>query len=259
MSRSKKIDIIRELIDFLKKEGGISIKVAAEKFGISEITARRYINEIASMESLPVRRVRGGLILETGKGSVEFMFDTKLSMNENEKKRIALKALEFVEDGDSVLIDSGTTAFQLAKLLRGKKGLKVITVDLKVAEELGKNPDIETHIVGGAVRPGYFSIGGEITVEYLRMFKVEKAFLTADAVDPSAGITNSSMFEVHVKRAIIEAGKRVILIADHSKIGKVAFVEVAPLERIDVFITSKGADERILQRIREMGIELYVV
>ncbi len=259
MSRSKKVDIIKEMIDLLKKEGAISIKVASEIFEISEVTARRYMNEIASMESLPVRRVRGGLVLETGKGSIEFMFDTKLSLNEDAKKRIAKKALEFIEDGDSIILDSGTTAFQLAKLLKGKKGLKVITVDVKIAEELGKNPDIETYIVGGLVRPGYFSIGGEMALEFLERFKVEKAFLTADAVHPDEGITNSSMFEAHVKKLIVSSGKKVILIADHTKVGKVAFVKVVSMDAIDVFITSKGADENLLSKIGEYGVDVMVV
>ncbi len=258
MNRSNKVYVIKELIDFLKKEGGISVKVAAEKFGISEVTARRYMNEIASMD-LPVKRVRGGLVLETIKGSVEFMFDMKLSLNEPEKKRIAKKALEFIEDGDSILLDSGTTVFQLAKLFRSKKGLKVITVDVKIAEELGKNPEIETYIIGGLVRPGYFSIGGEMALEFLERFKVEKAFLTADAVHPEEGITNSSMFEAFVKKLIVRSGKKVILIADHTKVGKVAFVKVVPMNAVNIFITSKGADENLLSKIEELGVKVIVV
>ncbi|RKX54889.1 MAG: DeoR/GlpR transcriptional regulator [Thermotoga sp.] len=259
MSGSKKSEILRNLIDFIKKEGGISVSVASELFGISEVTARRYLNEISQMESLPLRRVRGGIVLETGKGSIEFMFDTKLSINENEKKRIAKRAAEFVDDGDSILIDSGTTAFYLARYLKGKRGLKVITVDVKVAEELAKNPDFETYVVGGLVRPGYFSLGGDLAVEILRRFKVEKTFLTADAVDPDHGITNSSMFEMQVKREIVGAGKKVILIADHTKIGKIAFVKVVDFEKIDIFITSNGAPKDMITRIMEKGVEVIVV
>ena len=144
MNRLKKSEILKEVIEFVKKEGGISVSVAAEMFGISEVTARRYLNELAEMDSLPFKRIHGGLILETGKGSIEAMFDAKLSINEEEKKRIAVKALEFIEDGDSLILDSGTTSYQLARLLGRRKGLKVITVDIKVAEELAKNPEIKT-------------------------------------------------------------------------------------------------------------------
>ena len=259
MSRSKKSEIMKKLIEFIKKEGGISVGVASEMFGISEVTARRYLNEIASMETLPVRRVRGGIILETGKGSVEFMFETKLSMNLEEKKRIAKKALEFIEDGDSLILDSGTTTYQLARLLGRRKGLKVITVDVKVAEEAAKSPENEVYIVGGKVRAGYFSVGGEMAIEMLEMFRVEKVFLSADAVHPKYGITNSSTFEAKVKETISRLGKKTVLLADHTKIGKVAFVRAVPVERIDYLITTEGADESVLRELEEIGIVVIKV
>ena len=259
MSRSKKSEILKNVIEFIKKEGGISISVAAEMFGISEVTARRYLNEIASLESLPIKRVRGGVILETGKGSVEFMFETKLSINSDEKKRIARKALEFIEDGDSLIIDSGTTTYQLAKFLGKRKGLKVVVVDIKVAEEAAKSPENDVYIVGGKVRAGYFSIGGEMAIDILENFRVEKVYLSADAIHPEYGVTNSSTFEAKVKDVISKIGKKVILLADHDKVGKVAFVKAVPLERIDCFITDNRADESVLKELEEKGIEVIRV
>ena len=254
----KKIEILKNIVDILKREGSVSIKMITETFGVSEITARRYVNEISKMD-LPVKRVRGGLILETSKSSLEFMFDIKLSINEEEKRRITKKPLEFVEDGDSLILDSGTTAFYLAKELHKRKGLKVITVDVKVAEELAKNPNVETYIVGGRIRTGYFSVGGDFSLEFMKLFRADKVFLSADAVHPEEGITNSSVFEAPIKRAIAKMGKTVILIADHTKVGKIAFVKVVPINVVDVFITSEGADPELISEIRERGVEVILV
>ena len=239
MNRSNKKEMINKLIEVISKEGGISVGVAARILGISEVTARRYLNEIVSHSTLPLKRVRGGVLLDKSKKSLEYMFDLKLSMNSKEKIRIAKKASEFVEDGDSLIVDSGTTAYYFAKFLMGKNGLKVIATDVKVAEELSKNPDIETYVIGGMVRPGYFSIGGDVAVEMIKRFHVDKVFLTADAVDLEMGITNFSTFEAHLKESMLSQGKKIFLMADHTKIGKIGFVRVAPLESVDVFITSR--------------------
>ncbi|ACR78886.1 MULTISPECIES: DeoR/GlpR family DNA-binding transcription regulator [Kosmotoga] len=256
MNKSESLKIISEII---RKEGNVSIKMVSEKLGVSESTARRYINELIKISSLPLKRVHGGVILDTGKGSLELMFDTKLSMNAEEKKRIAQKAVNFVEDGDSIIIDSGSTAFYMAKYLSKKRGIKVISVDIRVTEELAKNPDIETYIIGGIVRPGYYSIGGELAVETIKNFSVEKVFLTVDAIDLENGITNSSMFEVYVKRALINAGKTVILLADSSKIGKKAFVKVAPIESVDIIITTPGIDADTLKQLEDKGVRIVIV
>ncbi len=258
MRRKNKSEMIRRLIDFVKAEGSVSVEVAAEMLGVSEVTARRYLNEIASMD-LPVKRVRGGLVFVETKGSIEAMFEAKLSLNVDEKKRIAEEALKFVEDGDSVALDSGTTIFFLARILGKRKGLKVLAVDVKVAEELAKKPDIEVLIACGRVRNGYFSVGGEMTVEFLERFEVEKTFLSADAIDPEAGVTNSSLFEAKVKETLARIGKRVVLLADHTKIGKRAFVKAVPLDLIDVIITTKGADDEVVEELKEKGIEVRIV
>ncbi len=259
MRRSNKREMINKLIEIISREGGISVGVASKTLGISEVTARRYLNELASHSSLPLKRVRGGILLDKSKKSLEYMFDLKLSMNSKEKMRIAKRAAEFVEDGDSLIIDSGTTAYYFAKFLMGKRGLKVISADVKVAEELAKNPDIETYIIGGIVRPGYFSVGGDMAVKMIKRFHVDKVFLTADAVDLEGGITNFSSFEAYLKESMISQGKKVFLMADHTKIGKVGFMKVASLESVNVFITSKGIDEDVASRIKRRGIELIVV
>ncbi|MBC7098267.1 DeoR/GlpR transcriptional regulator [Candidatus Bipolaricaulota bacterium] len=255
----QKVDRLSYIFDTLRREGSVSVKHLKEVLGVSESTIRRDIQAFLRMTKLPVKRVHGGLVLGVDKGSIEPVFEAKLSLMTREKARIATKALEYIEDGDSILLDSGTTALYLARLLHKRRGLKVIVADVKLAEELASFPEIETHIIAGLVRPGYYSIGGPMAEWHISQFTVEKAFLTADAVDPEMGVTNSSMFEVGVKRAIVAAGKTVILLADHSKLGKRALVKVCDLSAVDVFITSEGGDPEVLKAIAQKVPQLVEV
>lgn len=247
MTRAERI---AKIIEKLRIEGSVSVRNLSKEMHVSEPTIRRDLAEIAENLELPVLRVHGGLILNVEKGGIEPLFEAKLSLMKEQKQRIAQKALEFIDDGDSIILDSGTTALFLAKLLYQRKGLKVICVDIKVAHELSTSQNIDVYIVGGQVRNGFYSIGTSLAEQNLRQFYADKAFLTADAIDPSIGVMNSSMFEVGVKRAITCCAKKVILIADHSKIGKKGLVKVCNLSDIDVFITSKGADPQALEELR---------
>lgn len=255
----QKVERLSQMLKLLRQEGSVTVRYLSKMSGASEPTIRRDMQELLTMTELPVKRVQGGLILDVDKGSIEPMFEAKLSLMIEEKRRIAEKALEYIEDGDSVLLDSGTTALHLARLLYKREKLKVVVTDVKIAEELASFPDVETYLIAGHVRPGYYSMGGTLAQQSVKQFKVEKAFLTADAVDPEAGITNFSMFEVGVKRAIVMAGKQVILMADHSKIGKKGFVKICDLSSVDVFITSVGGNPVILKEISKLVPNLVQV
>lgn len=248
MQKGERLAYISET---LRREGSVSLKFLAKVPRVSKSTVRRDVQTFLKMTKLPVKRVHGGLILDVDKGSVEPLYETKLSLMTQEKARIAAKALEFVEDGDSIILDSGTTSLHLARLFYKKRGLKVIVTDIKLAETLASFPEIETYIIAGHVRPGYYSIGGTMAEQCIAQFTVEKAFLTADAVDPEVGITNSFLFEVGVKQALVRAGKTVILLADHSKLGKKALIKVCDLSDVDVFITSSGGDPEILKAVAQ--------
>ena len=131
-----------------------------------------------------------------------------------------------------------------------------IPADVKIAEELGKFAEVETIIIGGIVRPGYYSIGGDFATEIMNKFSTEKAFLGIDAIDMEEGITNASIFEVGIKKAIIERAKQVIVVSDHTKFGKVALARVANLVDIDIIITDEYLDNRFIESIEKRNIKL---
>ena len=252
MNKNKRFTKISEI---LKTEGNASTKFLAAILQISEATIRRDLAELAGSGLFPVKRVHGGAIYSIEKSGLEPMFNIKLSQFMEEKKKIAKLAANLVEDGDTIILDSGTTAYYLASELVKKKGLKIITVDVKMAEKLARYPNIQTILIGGIVRAGYFSIGGEIARRYLGEFNGDKGFLTTDGWDLN-GTYNSSMFEVEVKKSIIQSSTKNFLMADHSKYKKNALIRVANIEKFDAIITDSSPPEDVLESLKEKKIKI---
>ena len=244
-----------KILDILKTEGNASTKYLAAILQISEATIRRDLTELTGSDLFPISRVHGGAIYSLEKSGLEPMFNIKLSRLVEEKKKIAKLAANLVEDGDTVILDSGTTAYYLASELVKKKGLKIITTDIKNAEKLGRYPTVQIIIIGGEVRSGYFSIGGELATRYLSEFRADKGFLATDGWDLN-GTYNSSMFEVGIKRLIIKSSKKTYLIADYTTYGKIALIKVADIEKFGAIIVDVPLPEDILKSLEEKKIKI---
>lgn len=244
-----------KILDVLKSEGNASTKYLSGILQVSEATIRRDIIELTGRDYSPTKRVHGGVIYSLEKTGLEPMFNIKLSQFVEEKKKIAKLAANLVEDGDTLILDSGTTAYYLASELVKKKGLKIVTVDVKIAEKLARYPNIQTILIGGIVRAGYFSIGGEIAHRYLSEFSGDKGFLTTDGWDLN-GTYNSSMFEVEIKKLVIQSSMKVFLLADHTKYGKIALIRVADIEKFEAIIMDKSLPEDVLKSLEEKKIKM---
>jgi DeoR/GlpR family transcriptional regulator of sugar metabolism len=242
------------ILEILKEKGNASIVFLAKTLNISESSVRRDINYMTSLPSYRnVHRVRGGIYIDTKRSEFEYMFELKVNLDRELKKAIARKAIEHVEDGDSILIDSGTTCLYFAQLLGNKRHLKVITLDIKIAEELGKYVEMESCVIGGVIRPGYYTIGGSNALDNLDRFSGYKVFMSADAVDFSGGLSNTSEFEVGAKKKIIENGKQVFLMVDCTKFKKKALYRLAELSQIDTIITNQELEADTLRQLNELG------
>ena len=136
-----------------------------------------------------------------------------------------------------------------------KKGLKIVTADIKIAEKLSRYATIQTIVIGGEVRPGYFSIGGELALRYLGGFKGDKGFLSTDGWDLN-GTYNASMFEVGIKRSIIQSSVKTFMIGDSSKYGKIALIKVADIEEFEAIIVDKPLPKDILESLEEKTIKI---
>ena len=256
----KRLDRIVRIMELLEGKGNASTAYLSKSLGISESSVRRDINHMVTLPKYPdVKRVHGGVVLERSLEGLEYMFELKLDRNRRFKQSVAAEAGKLIHDGDSIIIDSGTTCLYLAQLLHERNNLKVVTTDVKIAEELGKNGNIESNIIGGVVRPGYYTLGGIVALENLDRFIGGVVFMSVDAIDSEYGITNASEFEVGVKQRLIRMGKQVYVLADYTKFDTHSLYKVADIAEVDMIISNESLSESTAEQIRDRGVELVLV
>ncbi len=246
---------LQKIFEIVASQGSASSKYLTNVLNVSESTIRRDLVQICADSSFPVKRVHGGVLFSVEKTGLEPMFEVKLSKMIEEKKKISRIASHVVEDGDTILLDSGTTLYYFAKTLGGKRGLKTVSTDVKVAEEISRHPNIQNIITCGEVRAGYYSIGGEQCTEFLKTVNAEKAFIGTDGWTLE-GSFNSSIFEVGVKRELIRHAKQSYLIADHTKFGKEAFMKVVDMRSFTAVITDSPPPVSVMKKLKKMGINV---
>lgn len=251
------VERIKQMQLFIKERGRASIKEICEYLNISEATARRDIISLAESDSF-IKRIHGGVVWENTTGNLEYKFELKLHVNQMLKKRIANVVLDIIQDDESILLDSGTTCLYIAKQLHRKKSLRVVCLDIKIAEELAKYEKIESMVIGGIVRPGFYTIGESFAEEMLGQIHVDKAIMSADAIDVEKGVMNYSIFEVGVKHRILETSKNLILAADHTKFGNVSLYKIADLQKYSLIISTKELDSQYIEAMKKLGIPILL-
>jgi DeoR family transcriptional regulator, fructose operon transcriptional repressor len=245
----------RRLLARLNEDGPLAVPELSAKLRVSPATVRRDLQLLASAGRL--QRVRGGAVPATAPGdTAEPLHQEKVRRHLREKQAIAAEAARRVRDGFVVALDSGTTTLVLAKELRKYDNLTVITTDLKIALVLADAPSIDVIIVGGSVRKNLYSVVGPLAERAVAELNAQVCFLGADAIEVASGVTNASLSEVAVKRALLRCGRERILLADHSKFDRVSLAEVAALEGFTEVITDDGISSDVASRYRAEGANL---
>jgi DeoR/GlpR family transcriptional regulator of sugar metabolism len=233
------------------RSGATHVSELAESFGVSEMTVRRDLRALAREGKL--ERVRGGAV----NASTERPFAETAVERFDAKDRIGAAAARLVEDGQTVMIDIGTTTLQVAHHLHGR-AITVVTTSLAVYEELVDDPAIELILPGGVVRRNYRSLVGVLAEDSLRQLKADILFLGTSAVDVELGVWDSTMVEVPIKRAMIEAAEAVALVADAEKFAMAGLVRVCEATEIDNVVTDAPVPAACRPAIHEAGIEVTV-
>jgi len=244
-----------EILGLLHKQARVSVPDLCSLFNVSESTIRRDLKELE--DSNLIKRTHGGAIpIE----SVNFepTFLEKEDKFRQEKTAIAKKAIEFIEDGDTILIDGGTTTFHLVKELKAFQRLTVVTNSILIAEELQVN-SIEVILLGGSLRRETLALVGPLTEQALGILNVDKAFIGTNGIDIDEGLTTPNLIEAATKRRMIKSAKQVILLTDHSKVGKVTFAKVAEITAVNKLIIDNAIPQNIINSLIELGIEVYTV
>src|SRR5579883_306423 len=239
----------------IEASGVASVRDLAQRFEVSLITIMRDLQEL-EQEGL-IRRVHGGAISVRG-ASYEPPFSARESQFSTEKQRIAQKAVELIADGDSLILDVGTTTLEIARALKGKRNLTVLVTNLRAALELASQPAIQVIVIGGKLRASELSMVGHLAEQTLRTFQVDKAFIGVGGITLQHGLTEFNFDEAGTKRIMCERAGQKIVVADHTKFGKVMLTQVAPLSAIDVIITGSEIDESFKREIEEAGVTLVL-
>ncbi len=251
---SSRLVVIMEQIN---KYGRMNVWETAERLDVSTATIRRDLNELEQRGM--IKRIHGGAVLSSVSTTFEYQYHDKVALRMEEKRRIADKAVEEIQDGDAIFLDSGTTTYQIALLLGNKKNLTVLTYDMSIAAVLNNHPSAQVIVTGGVLRPYYNVLLGSITESFIRNMMVDKVFLSADAIHQTYGISNANFIESGVKSLLVKAGKKIILVADRTKFGKLAVSKFCDLEEIDLLITDREVPPDMLAVMQGKGIRIKCV
>jgi len=243
-----------EIMRILTEEGCADAAQLSEFFGVSAKTLRKDFDKLETMGLL--ERVHGGAVLKNN-GSNIFPIAERKRQNLDDKKEIGTAALQFIEEGDTFILDGGTTTLELAKLL-GDKRVTVLTNDLRIATELLYKENVTLLVTGGRLRrEGAYTLLGRDAERYLDKYQVKKVFLGTSALDFRCGLTVFSLDEAEIKRAMIKSAREVICLADYSKFHKVALVSFCPLEKVGMLITDKRISLDDWSYLEAKGIKVH--
>ncbi len=243
----------RERLLGLVSESGVSrVAELCKALRASSATVRRDLEELES--SGRIRRVHGGAVAVQSRLD-EPMFDDKTAIAAKEKHRIAQAALRMIERGETVYLDGGSTVLELARLLRDRGDITVVTNSLRAALELGgKGPRLI--LVGGELRRRSQTTVGPLTGALLDEVRPDRAFMGTMGIDLEQGITTTDPNEAHTKKAAMSRSQQIVLLADSGKIGKVSFVRSGEVTDVHVVITDKGADAAFVRQLTKRGVRV---
>ncbi len=240
-----------EILKLIQEDGHAKVQQLSHIFNVSEVTIRQ---DLEVLETLGyVQREHGGAFLK----DVGSFAETGTLFNKEhleEKQAIALKAVAYIEEGDSIILDSGSTTTALASQLLGFKNLTVITNALNIAFILGKNPGINLVVSGGEFKAPTLSLTGELAASVFNRFHVSKLFLATAGISPDFNLTYPSFSDLVVKSAMIESADKVFLLADSSKIGLTTFASLGSITKVHTLITDSRISQEAVKKLNELGV-----
>ncbi len=239
----------RRILEEVRRRGAVSVAALAGQLGVSGMTIRRDLESLAADGVLD--KVHGGATLRRGASAEELDFELTSERNLQEKETIAAAAIDLIEPGMSVGISAGSTTWTFARRLAAVEDLTIVTNSLRVAEEFRRIDPTRTVVITGGVRTPSEALVGPVADQALRTLHCDVVFLGVHGVDGEAGLTTPNLAEAQTNRALIASGGSVVVLADHTKFGRVGLTTIAPLSAVDTLITDAGVEAGTLEEIRE--------
>lgn len=251
-----KIDERRQkILEILGRDGQVAVARLSQELGTSVVTIR---NDLAALEQNGyLERTYGGAVQSANNYYCrDFRFRTQ--QNLPHKKDIAAGVAGLVRDGETLLINSGTTTYYIAMELKQKKNLNIVTNSLMVAVELSDVPSFRVFLLGGNINARYSFTYGMSALLELQKYKADKAILSMDGISIDHGLTTYHAEEAEIDKAMIDRARQVIIAADLSKYGHESFFRVCPLSETYTWVTNAGASESNYEKIRSAGNTVIV-
>ena len=245
----------RAILDELEKKGFVRVLELAESLGVTGATIRSDLRILDIQNKLS--RSHGGAI-PVKKKVVDLPVQEKSFICQAEKKSIAIAAAALISEDDSIIMTSGSTIEALARYLKPKGRLNVVTPSIRVGVSLSEKENVDVLMLGGHIVKKSLSVRDTYTLEGLKNVKCSKLYFSCDGFDPESGITTAYVEEARITNAMMDAATRVILLADSSKFGTIGFGKICDFSRIDILITDSGIDKDFAKELKEAGIEVIV-
>lgn len=244
----------RRIRGLLQERTQITVSELAHQFSVSAVTIR---SDLAALDEIgALVRIHGGALPRDE--SEDLPINIKQGLHRAEKIRIAAAAVELIRDGETVILDSGTTTAEIAKLIRGLKieSLNVITNALNVAVLLAGATFVNLVIPGGVLRRRSWSLCGPPAEHAMRDLQADVLFLGVDSLDPEVGLMTPHVLEAQLNAQMIRIARKVVAVTDSSKLLRRNLSVIAPVEQVDLLITDRNADAQCIEAIRARGVEV---
>ncbi len=245
-----------QILQIVRTTGRAKVNELTHLFNTSAVTIRNDLNEL-HQRGLVVRSHGGAMLSDGILGEPPVL--ERLKEHADEKQRIGARAASLINDGETIILDSGTTTLEIARHLKKKQGLHVITNGVNIAVELLDARDVQTFIVGGTVRGESASISGRFSEEMFDQFSADKLFLSGAGCDLEFGVSGANLEETMVNRAMLRISREIILVADASKFSKRSMTRIVPFSEIDTVISDTGLAEETRAKLSALGCNLILV
>lgn len=246
----------QHILSLAHRHGRVLVEELSESLGISRITIRKDLDHLQSRGML--QRTHGGALLPLAGTLSDPSLKEKEGLHQREKQRIAVAAMKFVQEGQCILLDSGTTTTAIAKALKTFTHLTIITNALNIAAELS-GTDFEVLLTGGALRKNSFSLVGPLAEEMLQDMHADILFLGVDGFDLEAGLSTPNVMESRVNRAMIKAAKTTVTVCDSTKFSHRSLSKIVDAISIHHVITDSNLPKETAEALRNLNIKLTLV
>ncbi|MFV0342723.1 MAG: DeoR/GlpR family DNA-binding transcription regulator [Anaerocolumna sp.] len=243
-----------KILSILQKESRVVVSDLSALFEVTEETIRRDLEKLEK-EGFAKKTYGGAIVNESV--NVDLPYTVRKKANVTNKNKIAEMISSLIEDGDHVMMDASSTAVYVAKHLKNKKNITLITNSIEILLELSDMTGWKVLSTGGMLKEGSLSLVGYQAENMISNFHVDKAIVSCKGIDMEKGITDSNEMDAHIKKLMFEAANVKILAADSSKFNRISFTKIDNLEEIDILVTDSELDVNWIKNLHSMNVKVY--